>query len=224
MLHTMRNLWQRLASYLIRIAQKYGPHKVKVMGRTYVVPEEVFNPKFYVTSEFMARHISVSPDDEVLDMGTGSGIQAITAGQVARKVVAVDINPQAVRCTRENVRRNGLESTISVLQGDLFSPLPPDATFDVIILTPPYLEGRPRSEFDYSLYDPKKSLATRFLKEAKSYLNPNGYVQMVYSSIAEPERLLTMATELGWDHSVVAEKRGLFETFLIWKLTPRSGG
>lgn len=131
---------QLVSSYIIRVTQKYGPHKVQVLGKSYVISKEVFNPKFYYTSEFMAKHIDVKPCDEVLDMGTGSGILAITAGQVARKVIAVDINPFAVRCARENVKRNKLENVVSVVQGDLFSPLPPKSRFDVILFTPPYME------------------------------------------------------------------------------------
>jgi len=191
------------------------------MGRTYVVSPEVFNPKFFVTSEFMAEHISVGEEDEVLDMGTGSGIQAITAGQLARKVVAVDINPQAVRCARENVKRNGLEKTVSVLEGDLFSAVPSGSKFSVILLTPPYLEGNPRSHLDHALYDPHKSLAKRFFTEAKEYLVPDGYVQMLYSSMSDSGRVLRMADELGWDHRVLAEKKALFETFEIYRLTVR---
>lgn len=213
------NLKQLVASYIMKMIQKYGSHKVQVLGKTYVVSKEVFNPKFYYTSEFMANHINVTPEDEVLDIGTGSGIQAITAGQVARKVVAIDINPEAVRCARENVKRNGLENTILVLRGNLFSPLTPGSMFDVILFTPPYMEGRPKTAFDHAIYDPKKSLAKRFFKEAKKYLKRNGYIQMVYSSMAEPESVLKIASDIGWEHSVITQKRVLFETFIIYKLT-----
>ncbi len=136
-------------------------------------------------------------------------------------MVATDINPQAVRCARENVKRNGLENTISVLEGDLFSPLPAGSKFTVILFNPPYLEGRPRSNLDHALYDPHKSLAKRFFIGAKAHLNPDGYVQIVYSSIADPGSVLRMAGQLGWDHSVLAEKKTLLETFRIYRLTLR---
>ncbi|MDP6491227.1 MAG: methyltransferase [Kiritimatiellia bacterium] len=207
----------------MKLVQRHGPRSVEVMGRTYVVSPEVFNPKFFITSKFMAEHVSVGAEDEVLDIGTGSGIQAITAGQVARKVVATDINRQAVRCARDNVKQHGLDNTISVLEGDLFSPLPAGLMFTVILFTPPYLEGTLRSNLDHALYDPHKSLAKRFFMGAKPHLKPEGYVQMIYSSIADPASVLRMAGQLGWDNHVLAEKKTLLETFRIYRLTLRRG-
>ncbi len=209
---------QYILTFIIKAIQKLGPHKVRVSGKSYIISEGVFNPKFYITSTFMAQNIHTTPKDEVLDMGTGSGIQAIAAGQVARRVVATDINPEAVRCARENIRRNGLTHRISVLHGDLFSSIPAGSLFDIILFTPPYMEGRLKKDFDHALYDPGKSTVSRFFSEAKYYLKPDGYVQMVYSSVAEPEYVLAKANELGWRYGVIARKRVLFETFFIYKL------
>ena len=187
----------------------------------YEISEDVFNPRFYYTSEFMARHIIVSSRDSVLDMGTGSGIQAITAGQHASKVVAVDINPEAVRFALRNVKANGLEDVVSVIEGDLFSPLGPYQLFDVILFTPPYLEGRPDRFFDHALFDRDKGLIRRFFEEANRYLKPGGYVQMLYSSIADPEHALEIASGLGWDHKHVASQETGTEKFFIYRLTPQ---
>lgn len=218
----MKRFWQRTASSAIRLVQKHGPTKVRVLGQTYVVSRDVFNPKFYLTSEFMAENIRVKPDDEILDMGTGSGILAVTAAKSAGRVFAVDISAQAVCCARENAARNGVAGSVSVLQGDLFAPLPRGVLFDVILFNPPYLEGKPRGILDLALYDPGKSLMKRFLEGAKDYLKSKGYVQMLYTTIARPERVLAMAADLGWKSAMVAKKRGLFETFVIWKLTVKN--
>lgn len=200
--------------------QKYGPHRVEVLGNEYETSEEVFNPKYYITSEFMARHIKVQAGDDVLDMGTGSGIQAITAAGGGGRVVAVDINPGAVLMARKNVMANGLDHLISVREGDLFSPLDPEECFNLIIFTPPYLEGKGKTVFDKALFDGGKGLVRRFFAGAKDHLKPGGYVQMVYSSIAGPGPVLEMTAELGWKHALLASKRRVFETFLIYRFTP----
>ena len=214
-----KDLKQEFGTWCIRQIQKYGPHSVSVLGKSYKISEEVFNPKYYYTSEFMAMHINSAPEDMVLDMGTGSGIQAITAAQRGCRVVAVDINPGAVKYTKKNVQANGVEEKVSVLQGDLFSPLSKDERFDIILFTPPYLKGFVKTHFDHALFDQNKTLALRFFTDAKKHLKENGYVQMIYSSIAEPEKILKISDELGWRHTVIARKKKVFEEFIIYKLT-----
>ena len=149
-------LKQSLSVWLIKKVQRYGPQRVRVLGNIYEISEEVFNPGYYYTSKFMAKHIKVNPEDIVLDMGTGSGIQAITAAHRASRVIAIDINPVAVRFARKNVRANGLESIVSVIEGDLFSPLYQQHIFSVIFFTPPYMDGIPKTNFDKSLFDSNK--------------------------------------------------------------------
>ena len=60
----------------------------------------------------------------LLDVGTGSGILAIAAARLgATGILAVDIDPDAVRVARENVAHNGLSDAIVVVQGDLLRGL-----------------------------------------------------------------------------------------------------
>ena len=60
----------------------------------------------------------------LLDVGTGSGILAIAAARLgAKDIVAVDIDPDAVRVAKENVTHNGLDSAVKVQEGDLLQGL-----------------------------------------------------------------------------------------------------
>ena len=58
--------------------------------------------------------------ERIIDVGTGSGILAIAAGLLgAGHVLAVDIDPDAVRVAAENVNHNGLSRIVDVQQGNL---------------------------------------------------------------------------------------------------------
>ena len=62
----------------------------------------------------------IRPDSTVFDVGTGSGILAMTAAKLgAKDIKAVDIDGVAVRTARENITRAGLADRIEVTQGDL---------------------------------------------------------------------------------------------------------
>ena len=63
---------------------------------------------------------NVRSGDQVIDVGTGSGILAIAAALFgAGHVLAIDIDPDAVRVAFENVRHNHVENTVDVREGDL---------------------------------------------------------------------------------------------------------
>ena len=56
----------------------------------------------------------------VMDVGTGSGILAIAAARLgARNILAIDIDPDAVKVAIENVALNGVEDYVRVVVGDL---------------------------------------------------------------------------------------------------------
>jgi len=214
---SMNKLRQKIAFLAFRSFQKRQPATVEVLGKTYRTDRHVFNPKFYMTSKFVARNIEVEDGSTVLDMGSGAGIQAITAAGKAEKVIAIDINFSAARKTMENALANGVADKVFVIQSDLFDALHPRAKFDLIIFTPPYMEGMPAKDIERAWFDPGKKLARRFFEEAAEHLKPGGAVQMIYSSLAAPERVLDIAQELGWRYIIDARKRSLLETFYIYR-------
>jgi release factor glutamine methyltransferase len=217
----VRIVGQKCAALAITLLQQCNRGKVTVQGEQYTVRSDVFNPKLFITTTLLASALRITGEDSVLDMGTGSGFLAVAAAKRARKVVAVDINPAAVRCAEENARIHGVLGRVSVLQGDLFLPLQDGARFTVILFNPPYLDGPVQTTIDFAIRDPGKRVVGRFLKEAGGYLAPGGYILMAYSSIADPETVLELAGQSGFEYRVVKEKRLLLERFYVYKLFPK---
>jgi len=74
----------------------------------------------------------VFPQCRVLDVGTGSGILAVTAAKLgAGKVLAVDHDPISIDATRQNIDLNRVEDQVSVLQEDLVSGI--EEKVDIIV-------------------------------------------------------------------------------------------
>lgn len=58
--------------------------------------------------------------ETVIDVGTGSGILAIGAAMLgAKEVLAIDIDPTAVKVAQENIEHNGLQDRITAIEGNL---------------------------------------------------------------------------------------------------------
>ena len=75
----------------------------------------------------------IKSGDNVLDLGTGSGILAIAAARLgAQKVLAIDIDPAAVATAKETVRLNQLTHAIEVAQGSM-EVVEKQSYYDVVI-------------------------------------------------------------------------------------------
>ena len=72
----------------------------------------------YMCMELLEKHLQ--SDMRVMDVGTGSGILAIAAAKLgASNILAIDIDPDAVKVAQENIEGNHVASQIRVVCGDL---------------------------------------------------------------------------------------------------------
>lgn len=97
------------------------PRAAAGAGRQVLIidPGRAFGTGLHATTALVARlleeHRETLAGQELLDVGTGSGILAVAAVRLgARRVVAIDNDPVAVDAARVNVERNGLVDRISV--------------------------------------------------------------------------------------------------------------
>ncbi|MFE1442804.1 methyltransferase [Streptomyces sp. NPDC058739] len=79
-----------------------------------------------------------TPVASALDLGTGSGIQALHAAQHATRVTATDLNPRALHITALTLALSGAPAA-DLREGSLFEPLPDGDTYDLIVSNPPFV-------------------------------------------------------------------------------------
>ena len=143
--------------------------------------EEFYNPG--EDSYLLQRHVEQLVSGRVLDMGTGSGIQAVTA---ARKdnvshVLAVDINPAALIEAEKRAITYGVSDKINLKLSDLFGSI--EGVFVWILFNTPYLPSEgDADEASWVGGETGGEIIKRFLLEAQDYLSPDGSILMIYSS------------------------------------------
>ncbi|MFH8339221.1 methyltransferase [Streptomyces sp. AM6-12] len=79
-----------------------------------------------------------TPVAAALDLGTGSGIQALHASRHATRVTATDLNPRALHITALTLALSGAPAA-ELREGSLFEPVREDEKFDLIVSNPPFV-------------------------------------------------------------------------------------
>ncbi len=79
-----------------------------------------------------------TPVGSALDIGTGSGIQALHAARHATRVTATDLNPRALHITALTLALSGAPAA-ELREGSLFEPLRQGETYDLIVSNPPFV-------------------------------------------------------------------------------------
>lgn len=89
--------------------------------------------KFNAFESVLKKH--VTSESNVLDVGTGSGILALTAGRLgAKSVTAVEFDPVVAEIANNNFKQNNLGDKIKILVGDARSLDLSDKKFDVVVM------------------------------------------------------------------------------------------
>lgn len=154
----------------------------------------------------------------VLDMGTGSGLLAVEAAGYVHKVIAVDINPEAIKHCRKTIKKSNIEFR----QSDLFSNIQKDEIFDLIIFNPPYLPLDKDEPEDSQLATTggKKGyeLIQKFLSDAKAYLAEKGEILLLFSSLTGINDVNRIILKNGFTYNEVARQHLFFEDIIVYIL------
>jgi len=192
--------------------------KIFFKDYTFLIDENVYAPA--EDTFLLAENLRVCEGEFVLDMGTGCGILAVLAAEKADGVLAVDINPYAIRCARKNAEINRVEDKVEFLLGDLFEPIKPKGIFDLIIFNAPYLPseiGEEKSWIGKAWAGGKtgRKVIDRFISGAPKFLRRNGRIMLVQSSLSNVNESLDAFNKLGLNAKVIAETKVPFEKIVL---------
>ena len=82
----------------------------------------------------MSELLDLTPNESVLEIGTGSGYQSAVLSRLAGHVYSIEIIPELAKASADRLKRLGY-SNITVKEGDGYRGWPEHAPFDGIIVT-----------------------------------------------------------------------------------------
>ena len=167
---------------------------------------------------------------EILDLGCGSGaiLLSLLAGLPEARGLGVDISAGAVSVTLENAGRLGVEARCAVLVSDLFSNIPEDECFDVIVSNPPYIASSEIMALDPSVRDHEPVWALDggedglkfykgIIKYWRSVLKPGGLIFFEVGE-GEAEAVRDMLLEGGFSEAEYRQDSGGTDRVVIGRL------
>ncbi len=150
---------------------------------------------------------------KILDMGSGSGIQAQTCRELGfNNVLTTDINQKAVFHLKS--------LNFKAIQTNLFEKIPKQK-FDLIIFNPPYLPDDKREPEDSKLATTGGKngyeIILKFLKQAKKHLSNQSTILLLFSSLSKPEIIKRTAKKLNYKIKEIDSQKLFFEKIYILK-------
>jgi release factor glutamine methyltransferase len=164
---------------------------VEFCGHTFLCDKRALVPR-PETEQLVELLISKSqfpnPNFRVLDVGTGSGVIALTLAKEfsEAEIFAVDISEDALALARENAERLGLNDRVGFKKSNLLEDI--DETFDLIVANLPYIAAQDRHTLSREvLRDPEVALfagghgdelVQELIEQAPARLRPGGMLAL----------------------------------------------
>ncbi len=179
--------------------------KIKYLDKDFLVFRNVFSP--FDDSLPLVENYQIKPGEKVLDVCTGSGVIAIfSALKGAGKVLAVDINPEAVENAQANVDLYGLKDVIEVRLSDMFSSLSPEENFDVITGNLPFRNKEAPDLVALSQWDTNLHCHKALFEGVKRHLKPGGRVYLAQANFGALDEMKEMARKEGFKVKLIGQR------------------
>ena len=201
------------------------PYFLEYSGLRIKVDEGVFSPKHFDGWRIFNEKFPNFHDKTILELGTATGITALyLAKNGARKVVAVDINKNAVANAKANQILNKIVN-MEVRYSDLFSEIRTDEKFDIIYWNMPFgfVDENYQHEnvLEKSIFDPGYNILKQFLDEAPRFLTGNGYILIGTGSGANIEKFKEIVSDnqMGLELLAKVDSKEVYDVdFQLYKL------
>ena len=185
----MANIILELEKFILRRIDREPVSRIlgrrEFWGRTFYINKKVLDPRG--DTETLIDFVIEKPVKSVLELGTGSGVIAVTLACEWREVIvtATDVSQDALALAEVNAAKFNVENKIQFIKSDWFNNV--EGMYDLIISNPPYIGWNEQDKIstEVSNYDPEIALFAGYdgfdayksiIPNLTKFLNPDGFV------------------------------------------------
>ncbi len=206
-----KKYWKCLSDNFLNLHRETrNSTSIEICGYSFDIFPQVFSPAISSdTAWFSQKLLPIVKGKSLLEIGTGTGVIACLAKLGgATKVIATDINPNAVQNAMHNSRKHNLN--ISVLQGDMYTPILPKEQFDIIFWNHPfnYTENRhdQKDNIALSVFDLEYTALKKYFYQGKNFLNFKGLLLLGTGSIARINNIKKISNDAGFKGNLICKQ------------------
>jgi release factor glutamine methyltransferase len=173
------------------------------------------HPEVYKPSKdtfLLADNLDITRKDEILEIGTGTGLIAVYSAQRSKRVVATDIDEKAIKCALQNVIANRTYN-VELKNGDLFEPVQ-NEKYDLILFNTYNADANDKKNQSED-YSKSREIIDKFILELNDYLNEGGRFQIVQSSDCDIEKTISKLEESGFVVEIKAREKILSSELVL---------
>jgi len=193
------------------------PYEINRMGISIQVEKNVY-PTTQI-SELLIETLDVQEENlsskKVLDYGTGTGFLAIELALRGAEVIALDINPFAIKCAKNNAIKNNV--IIDFRKSNCLDAII-NEKFDIVLAGLPWDNDRANNYMEMALFDTDGNMKRTLFQRAKEILSKEGYIIMTYAKFMMEKQPLESFIAKNIKYSIINEKMIHDELHYIIKL------
>lgn len=220
--------------------------KAQLRARTRMPIQHILGFAYFMGDKFKISKDTLIPRDETeilarkaidiinknnlksaLDIGTGTGILACTiAKYTLSKSTALDVSENALKIAEENIKNLKLDEKVQTLKSNLFENV--TEKYDIIVSNPPYIPLSEKATIQKEVtFDPDLALYTqdnkglefyeKIIKEAKNYLNSNGYL-LFEMGLGQCEDIQKLLKDNGYQNIQIEKDLANIDRVIIAKI------
>lgn len=190
-------------------------------GLKLTVLKGVFHPKYYFSSicfyEFLKKQNFKAK--QFIEIGCGSGFLSLLAYKLGAVVTAIDIDENAISCTKLNFKKNfTAQHTAQIIKSNVFLNINPKIA-DIICVNPPYFFNEVKLQSQLAWNCGKNGeFFEKLFSQLNLFTNASTQTFLILADNCEIDRIKSMASDYNIVFELVFQKKIKWENNYIFRL------